>query len=70
VVETTDGAIVFPATNYQENGKTQTYRSRWKSDGADAYNVVTEFKKDTGWTTGWTVHMEKIAEPKATAESH
>jgi len=61
-VETNDGAIAFPATNYPENGKTQTYRSRWKSDGADAYDVVTEFKKDAGWTMWWTVHMRRLSE--------
>jgi hypothetical protein len=61
-VETADGAIVFPETNYQENGKTQTYRSRWESDSADAYDVVTEFKKDQVWTTGWTVHMRRLSD--------
>lgn len=61
VVDAADMAIVFPEANYQENGSTQTYRSRWTRAGADAYDVVTEFKKGGDWTTGWTVHMEKVA---------
>ena len=62
VVSSSDGALVFPATDYQQDGKTQTYRSRWKKNGADAYDVVTEFKQGDAWTPGWSVHMEKVAE--------
>ena len=59
-VESVGNALVFPPTTYQENGKTQTYRSRWISNGADAYDVVTEFKKGDAWTPAWTVHMTKV----------
>jgi hypothetical protein len=62
VVSSSDDALVFPSTDYQQDGKTQTYRSRWKKSGADAYDVVTEFKKGDAWTPGWSVHMEKVAE--------
>ena len=60
-VEVTENALVFPPTTYQENGKTQTYRSRWTRSGSDAYDVVTEFKKEDGWKTVWTVHMSRVA---------
>ena len=60
-VEAAENALVFPPTTYQENGKTQTYRSRWTRSGADAYDVVTEFKKEDAWTTAWTVHMSRVA---------
>jgi hypothetical protein len=63
-VEATDTALVFPPTTYQENGKAQTYRSRWSHDGAEAYDVVTEFKQDQAWTTAWTVHMRKVPDKK------
>lgn len=63
-VETTATTLVFPPTDYQEGGKTQTYRSRWSHAGAEAYDVITEFKNDNAWKTAWTVHMEKIAAPK------
>jgi hypothetical protein len=62
VVSNSDGALVFPATDYQQDGKTQTYRSRWKKNGADAYDVVTEFKQGDAWAPGWSVHMVKVAE--------
>jgi hypothetical protein len=61
-VEATDAALTFPPTDYQEGGNTQTYRSRWARAGSDAYDVVTEFKKDDAWTTGWTVHMRKVGD--------
>jgi hypothetical protein len=43
------------------------FRSRWSHSGADAYDVVTEFKKGDAWTTAWTVHMLKLPEQKAAA---
>jgi len=43
------------------------FRSRWSHSGADAYDVVTEFKKDDAWTTAWTVHMRKVQEQKVSA---
>jgi hypothetical protein len=61
VVDSADDALIFPATDYQQDGKTQTYRSRWKKSGADAYDVLTEFKKGDAWTLGWKVHMTQIA---------
>jgi len=57
-----DDTLVFPPTEYQQDGKTQVYRSRWKKSGADAYEVLTEFKKGDQWTLGWSVHMVKIAD--------
>jgi hypothetical protein len=55
-------ALVFPPTEYQQDGKTQVYRSRWKKNGEDAYEVVTEFKNGNDWKPGWSVHMEKVAQ--------
>ena len=54
-----DGALSFPEAHFQQDGKTQTYRSRWTHSGDRAYDVVTEFKKDGAWMLGWTVHLEK-----------
>jgi hypothetical protein len=59
-VESEDGMLVFPETTHSENGKTQTYRSRWRSSGSDAYDAVVEFKKDDAWTTAWSTHMNKV----------
>jgi len=68
-VEANDTALVFPPTTYQEGGQTQTYRSRWTHSSADAYDVVTEFRKGDEWTPGWTVHMRKVAAKKNVASS-
>ncbi len=53
--------LVFPAAEYQQDGKSLTYRSRWKKNGAASYDVITEFKNGDNWTLGWSVHMEKVA---------
>jgi len=61
IVESTNDALIFPATDYQDDGRTQTYRSRWMKSGASAYDVLTEFKKGDEWTLGWKVHMTQVA---------
>jgi hypothetical protein len=53
-------AIVFPDTSYEENGKTQVYRSRWQRSGEKAYDVVTELQAKNGWMPGFKVHMEQF----------
>ncbi len=60
-----DGVLVFPATRYTEDGKDQTYRSRWHRQGADAYEVVTEFKAGEAWQPGFTVRMARVREAPA-----
>ena len=60
-VATDQDALVFPPTNFIENGQTQTYRSRWQRAGDDAYDVVTEFQSKDGWVPGFKVHMERVA---------
>ena len=60
-VEAAGDALVFPDTTYQENGETQVYRSRWNKSGADAYDVVTEFRNKDAWAPGFAVHMQKTA---------
>jgi hypothetical protein len=59
----TDGdALVFPPASYQENGHEQAYRSRWQRVGADAYDVVTEFRAQDRWVPGFMLHMRRSAE--------
>jgi hypothetical protein len=53
-------ALVFPAATYSEKGEVQTYRSRWKRVGDDAYDVVTEFRHGDRWVPGFTIHMQKV----------
>jgi len=68
-VETDKTTLVFPPTDYQEGGKTQTYRSRWSRVGDNAYDVVTEFRKGDAWTTAWTAHMIEVPGASAAATS-
>jgi hypothetical protein len=51
--------LVFPDTNFVENGNTQVYRSRWQRSGENAYDVVTEFQGKDGWMPGFKVHMQQ-----------
>jgi hypothetical protein len=60
-VEAADDALVFPDASYQEDGHTQVYRSRWQKSGADAYDVMTEFKNKDVWVPGFSAHMRRIA---------
>jgi hypothetical protein len=53
-------ALVFPATHYVEKGVAQTYRSRWRRTGEDAYDVLTEFLVKGSWTPGFAVHMQLV----------
>ena len=65
-VQPTGEALLFPATDYSDDGKVQTYRSRWQRSGDAAYDVVTEFKQPDGsWKAAWSVHMQK-GRPAAT----
>ncbi len=60
VVGVAPGALVFPPASYVDQGKTETYRSRWSRDGAEAYDVVTEFQSGDSWREGWRVHMVRV----------
>lgn len=53
-------ALVFPDTNFEQNGQTLVYRSRWQHSAANAYDVVTEFQGKGGWAPGFIVHMERV----------
>jgi hypothetical protein len=54
-------ALIFPDSNFEENGKTLMYRSRWQHSTANAYDVVTEFQVKGSWVRGFIVHMEQVA---------
>jgi hypothetical protein len=58
-----ESTLVFPPTHYVEDGQEQVYRSHWQRAGADAYDVVTEFRGKAGWMPGFSVHMQKVPAP-------
>lgn len=55
-----DGALVFPAAGYVENGKSMNVRSRWQRTGDDAYDVVTELEVQGRWVPGFSLHMQRV----------
>jgi hypothetical protein len=61
-VVTEDSTLVFPPTRYVENGKAETYRSRWTRSGDAAYDVLTEFEHGAEWVEGFRVHMVRRAD--------
>jgi hypothetical protein len=64
-VSLADTGLIFPDTEYSDEGQKMTYRSRWQRAGDSAYDVVTEFKQPDGsWKLGWKVHMVKGAAAK------
>jgi hypothetical protein len=52
--------LILTDTNFVQDGKTQVYRSRWQLSGANAYEVLTEFKSKDGWVLGFKVHMDRV----------
>ena len=61
-VMTEKDALVFPDTQFEDSGQIQVYRSRWQRSGEKAYEVVTEIQGKNGWTPGFKLHMEQVAE--------
>jgi hypothetical protein len=59
-VESAGGVLLFPETSYMQDGHAQVYRSRWQRRGDDAYEMITEFKKNDGWTPGFSAHMTRV----------
>jgi hypothetical protein len=56
-----DGQVlVFPEALFIEGSHEVAVRSRWQRAGADAYDVMTEFRKADGWAPGFKVHMVKV----------
>jgi hypothetical protein len=54
-----DGALVFPAAGFVEQGESTNARSRWQRAGEDAYDVVTELQVKDRWVPGFSLHMQR-----------
>ena len=50
-VESANGVLTFPATQYVADGKSMTYRARWTPIGTDAYEAWSEARNGDAWTT-------------------
>ena len=59
-VATDNGALLFPAAAYTENGRSMNVRARWQPAGDDAYDVTTEFELQGRWVRGFALHMQRV----------
>jgi hypothetical protein len=48
-MESTPGALVFPATQYVADGQAMTYRVRWTVLNDKAYEALSEMQVKDGW---------------------
>jgi len=61
-VESAPGALVFPASQYINDGETMTLRVRWTLQGEDAYEAFSEAQgKDGAWATLFKVAFKRTA---------
>jgi hypothetical protein len=58
-VESAAGALVFPATQYVEGGKSMTFRVRWTRLSDTSYEAWSEMQVKDGWTTMFKMTMKR-----------
>lgn len=58
-VESTAGALVFPATQYVEGGTSMTLRVRWTRLSDTSYEAWSEMQGKDGWTTMFKMTMKQ-----------
>lgn len=49
----------FPETQYVADGKALTYRSRWTTSGADAYEAFSEMYLKDKWVTQFKLVLKR-----------
>lgn len=54
-----DRSLVFPEESFNDGKQQQTFRSRWRRDGDDAYLVLTESKTPDVWKEAWRTRMQR-----------
>jgi hypothetical protein len=58
-VESAAGALVFPPTQYVEDGKSMTLRVRWTRLSDTSYEAWSEMQGKDGWATMFRVTMKQ-----------
>ena len=58
-VESANGVLTFPATQYIADGQSMTYRVRWTPIGADAYEAWSEARNGDAWTTMFKLTLKQ-----------
>lgn len=59
-MESVEGALVFPATEFHGEGETLTYRTRWSRLGDDAYEAFSEAKNKDAWAPMFKLTMKRM----------
>ena len=58
-MESAEGALVFPPTQYVAPGEAMTYRSRWSRIGDTAYEAFSEAQGKDGWVPMFKLTMKR-----------
>jgi hypothetical protein len=59
-MESTPGALVFPATQYVADGTAMTYRVHWTRLNDSSYEAWSEAQDKNGWVTMFKLAMKKV----------
>ena len=59
-MESTPGALVFPATQYVANGSAMTYRARWTLVDDSSYEAWSEAQSNGAWATLFKVTLKRV----------
>jgi hypothetical protein len=60
-MESTPGALVFPATQYVADGQSMTYRVRWTLINDSSYEAWSEMQAKDAWVTMFKVTMKRTS---------
>ena len=58
-MESMEGALVFPATQFVAESEAMTYRSSWTPVGDTVYEVLSEAQVKDGWATMFKLTMKR-----------
>ena len=58
-VESVDGVLTFPPTQYVADGQSMTYRVRWTPIGSDAYEAWSEARNGDAWATMFKLTLKR-----------
>ena len=58
-MESTPGALVFPATQYVADGQSMTYRVRWTLISDSSYKAWSEMQVKDAWVTMFKLTMKR-----------
>ncbi|HTA64523.1 MAG TPA: hypothetical protein VK753_03385 [Xanthomonadaceae bacterium] len=58
-MESTQGALVFPPTQYVADGQSMTYRVRWTLIDGTSYEAWSEMQGPKGWATMFKLVMKQ-----------